>query len=89
MPLPALFRDAFVGQVIYLASGRRLLRRVEEQPDYVLQNATPSCSPITTIVLLHPMVRTSAIRQRSQHEKSRAPFRREDYATESVKRRRH
>ena len=36
MPALDIFRDSFVGQVIYFASGRRLLRYPEERPGYVL-----------------------------------------------------
>jgi hypothetical protein len=42
MPVPALIRDSFVGQLIYHASGRRVLRHKEELPGFEF---TPSPSP--------------------------------------------
>lgn len=36
MPAPQFFRDSFVGQAIYFASGRKLLRYLEERPGYVI-----------------------------------------------------
>lgn len=36
MPAPSLIRDSFVGQIVYIASGRRIFRYVEEEPGYVL-----------------------------------------------------
>lgn len=36
MPAPDLFRGSFVGQVIYYASGRRLLQFQEEKPNFVV-----------------------------------------------------
>ena len=36
MHIPDLIRDSLVGQIIYICSGRRLLRYPEEQPDFIL-----------------------------------------------------
>lgn len=36
MPSPGFFRESFVGQLIYLASGRKHLRYPEEKPDFVV-----------------------------------------------------
>ena len=36
MPVPDLVRDAFVGQLIYHASGKRCFRHREERPDFVV-----------------------------------------------------
>lgn len=36
MPAPDLFRASFVGQLIYYASGRKVLRYREEKPDFVV-----------------------------------------------------
>ena len=36
MPVPDIIRDSFFGQIIYHASGRRLLQYPEERPDFIL-----------------------------------------------------
>lgn len=36
MPVPALIRDSFFGQLVYYASGRRYFRHEEEKPGFVV-----------------------------------------------------